>query len=267
MGIESKTVRIRSLGNEGKFLSAQYNSAGSDPIALVLMFHGITSDRDEWGFYSRMAERFAANNISSIRLDFRGHGASKWPVDDLSLGGFSNDIQSTFEAVKNIEPEWDGPIVLVGTSFGGGLTLNWAKENSDGVSGVFLCAPVFDYQADLVEYTEPMDGKPSSVVYGEEMELPAEILRESLDYRLHAVEVPAGMHVVIFHGDKDSDVPIESSERFKTLNSRVELETVPNSGHGFAAPNDEELEFPQTLENHEKVYRQMVERIEDWTSL
>ncbi|CAF4719169.1 unnamed protein product [Rotaria sp. Silwood1] len=57
-----------------------------------------------------------------------------------------------------------------------------------------------------------------------------------------------GDKVVIFHGDDDEDVPLTSSQKYKSDNTTLKI--IKGVGHGFGVEDDEDLDFPETKEIH-----------------
>jgi hypothetical protein len=69
-----------------------------------------------------------------------------------------------------------------------------------------------------------------------------------------------GSRVVIFHGDNDEDVPLTSSEKYKS--DETQLEIIPKVGHGFGVEDDEDLDFPETKTIHRGIYKKALDIIE-----
>src|SRR5436309_10099885 len=91
------------------------SSASSSATVLV---HGGGVTRDEGGFFSRLAAGLRQAGIASLRFDLRGHGSSEGRQEDLTLAGIMNDIRAAVAHVRDLMG--NGPVNLVGTSFGGG---------------------------------------------------------------------------------------------------------------------------------------------------
>ena len=56
---------------------------GSD--SLVVMSHGISTDKEEDGLYTEFAEHLLAPTFDSVRFDFRGHGDSAIPSHQATM--------------------------------------------------------------------------------------------------------------------------------------------------------------------------------------
>ena len=75
---------------DGLTLSGTFRDADqpSQPAGWALLIHGITANREEWGFFTRLAARLASWNIASLRFDYRCHGDCRRLADDRSLIGW-----------------------------------------------------------------------------------------------------------------------------------------------------------------------------------
>ena len=236
------------------------------PKATILLVHGILSDRDELGFYSELASFLAERGIASLRFDYRSHGVDKTPITEMNLTGIVNDIEAAFSKLEALTPGVKSQNrYLMGTSFGGGVSAFWTKQNSHRIKRLFLSAPVISYADDVLKSAGnwiPQLRKEGTVNYADHpigrpliSDMPyingIEFLSEPL--------VP----VLIFHGDNDDDVPITSSEQYCKPNGKCELFVIKGGGHGFGVPDDEDLTFPETKANHQKVYLEIHKRLKE----
>jgi len=59
---------------DGHVIPIRLVTCGSS--SLVVMSHGIATNKEEDGVYTEFAEKVLAPSFDSIRFDFRGHGDS-----------------------------------------------------------------------------------------------------------------------------------------------------------------------------------------------
>jgi pimeloyl-ACP methyl ester carboxylesterase len=264
-----KKVKFQSY--DGYKLEGTLTSS-KDERAAVLFVHGITSSRDELGFHSDYATFLAGHGISSFRFDYRYHGIFEAPLSNLTLCGIVNDIDAAFLALKAHVGKGIRNFFLVGTSYGGGLSLFWADFNNEKEIGkIILNAPVINYEDDVLERNGLLvDGhlsekakkhlakkgyvKSSDIHYGRG-------LINELKY-INGVRAlqNLGDKVVIFHGDEDEDVPLESSRRYKTPDTT--LRVIKGVGHGFGIEIDEDLTHPETKRIHKQIYAEALTFLE-----
>lgn len=245
---------------DGLTLHGTYSRPPAQVRAAALLVHGITANREEWGFYTRMAAYMADLGAATLRFDYRCHGVDTTPFDQLSLSGIVNDIDAAHShLVKRSGAAL--PTYIMGTSFGGGLSAFWAARHPGALKGLFLCAPVISYEDDVRKtagpWQEPLARSGHVDYVGHLLGRP---LINEMPYinGINALASPP-CRVVIFHGDADSDVPIESSRRYVGSSGLVSLIVVEGAEHGFVVPGDGDATAPGTLANHQFVYQHMRE--------
>ncbi len=268
MSEKEKVVLFQSF--DGVELEGAVRFASNPTGTAVLLVHGIDSDRDEFGFYSRMANALADSGYPNLRFDWRcnGHDSAR-PIEELTLSGVANDISAADKYLR----EWSGVerMVVIAMSFGGGVAAYWARTIAGKeLASVVLLAPVLNYAHDYLALEQlgstagiheraaadlQRDGslKTSGRRFSRAMicELPHFGARPSPD-----------LPVLLMHGDADNAVPYDLSVAFAEEFEAVELVTVPGTDHGFATPGDEELDWPSTLDNHQHVYERIIEWLE-----
>lgn len=245
-----------------------------DPRAALLMVHGIPSDKDEWGFYSDMAEFFAGQGIASLRFDFRGCGQSG-PIllSELTLSAMISDIDAAFWELRNVLAD-QVLIHAVGTSCGGGVTLRWSNLLARPVGTIQLMAPVLDYEYEVTGHGRSVyfdrasrldlvlaDRLTESGIVNEEIGYGRAMLNEAHLFDGVAELTAARCPVVIYQGAEDTIVPITLTRSMLETNPGVELLVVAGADHGFAVEGDDDLTDPATKLNHAFVYREMLGRI------
>ncbi len=254
-------LRFRSF--DGTVLEGTFVSGVPASGAVVILVHGITSSRDEFGLFSGLASHLADNGVPSFRIDYRCHGKSDRPMEAMTLSGVVNDIESA--AALGLAQARASRVHVVGMSFGGGLAAFWAATTSMAVSSVVMLAPVIDYEEDVL-------GQHGAIVDGKLTEEAAEQLHENGFVEIEGIRYgPALLNELrfisgveglrrlkcdslILHGDADTIVPYASSERFVTLNNRCQLINISGTDHGFGVGDDEDLSSPETKEKHREVF-------------
>ena len=254
-------LRFRSF--DGTELQGTFVTRDSSSDSVVILVHGITSSRDEFGLFSGLANHLVEQGVPSFRFDYRCHGDSERPMEAMTLSGIVNDIESA--AALGLTQARASCVHVVGMSFGGGLAAFWAATTAIPVSSVVLLAPVIDYEEDIL-------GQHGAILDGKFTEEAAEKLNENgfLDMDgirygpdlLNEVRFISGVEglrrlkcdSLILHGDADSIVPYASSERFVTLNDRCQLVNISGTDHGFGVGDDEDLSSPETKEKHREVF-------------
>jgi pimeloyl-ACP methyl ester carboxylesterase len=267
-------MNIKFKSYDGYELAGTILKANKERAALVFV-HGITSSKDELGFHSDYAKFLSEYGITTLRFDYRFHGGKNegsLNLEELSLCGIVNDINAAFTALKNNVDSNTKAFFIVGTSFGGGLSAYWVDStNKKEIRKVILNAPVISYENDVLERNQLIENgllsdkaqkllKSKGFVKSSDIHFGRGLINELKYINGITALQNLGSRVVIFHGDNDEDVPLTSSQKYKS--NETQLEIIPNVGHGFGVEDDEDLDFPETKAIHKGIYKKALEIIE-----
>jgi len=87
---------------------------------------------------SALAAWAKARGQAYVRFDYFGHGASDGAFTDGTMSHWRGDIPHILDSLTK------GPQILVGSSFGGWLSLLAALDRADRIAGLVLIAPAVD---------------------------------------------------------------------------------------------------------------------------
>lgn len=168
----------------------RYGPAGP---AAVLMIHGLTGHGQRW-------QRLAAGHLSEIPLaapDLLGHGRSSWAAPwtlDANVAALA--------ALLDGDGCADGPVPVVGHSFGGAVALHLAAARPDLVSALVLLDPATGLDGTVTaKIADAMLASPDYPDHGEARAEKADgswadvdpaVLEAELDE--HLVELPNGRY-------------------------------------------------------------------------
>src|SRR3989344_7780301 len=105
------------LAADGTKISYNFYDRNGDKAAILL--HMLGGSRDDWKEFANMLE------MSSIAIDFRGHGGSEGSAEDYSKYILDVDAAKRFLQQKN-----KTDFIIIGASIGANVALNYAAENS-----------------------------------------------------------------------------------------------------------------------------------------
>lgn len=224
-------------------LSLAGNFYAADSGTAIVMCHGFTGDKSEWGRFDKAAYRFNEAGYNVLNFDFSGSGESD--DDSLSVGKQVDDLEC---AIKYVHGKGVNKIGLLGLSLG---ALVSAKVYDEQISTVVFWAPVTDkvhYEWDKrynAEQLQELDEKgcltitrgkgvrKTYIVDKQMLKDRSEIDQQSL---LSRIKCP----VLIIHGNKDDRVPLEDSRNaIKYLSNDSRLKIVKGADHHFNEQLDE----------------------------
>ncbi|RFP85433.1 alpha/beta fold hydrolase [Rhodobacteraceae bacterium 63075] len=227
---------VETKSSDGHIVLGSYTAA-QEPKAAVLMVHGITADRSEWGYYRTLAESLQKVGISSLAIDLRGHGKSSFNVTKLSLSGALLDIQAAWNLLSYLEKGKNTKKLLIGNSFGGGVTFLFGNQ-TPSVDHIFLTAPVLSYIDDIGNMAEAWNDRELSTFKYVKFDLSSLLVPEMYYFDKRIIENPSRTSFTIIHGKSDSDVPFADSEAFVANRPAGKLIGLEGMDHCWAKTGD-----------------------------
>lgn len=234
--MKEKTIRFKSA--DGIQLCGILREA---PPPLAVLAHGITVEKNEGGFYSRLADCLAKRGVRSLRFDFRGHGGSNGKPEEMTIAGEIKDLGS---AVDRIKMKIGSKVAIVGTSFGAGVAILYAAKFPQNVSSLTLLCPVLDYRKSFLEpetewakeWFHPQairNVAKTGFLQLDQFKLGAPLIKEFS--KLHPGKTLLKLRVptLVVHGTKDSMVPYSVAKYYGTKYRLGRFLSVPGADHGF----------------------------------
>ena len=213
---------------------AYHRTPGSGP--WVVFLGGFKSDMN--GTKAVHLEGWAkAAGRAFLRFDYSGHGASSGAFEDGAIGDWAEDATQAITALT------DGPVVLVGSSMGGWVSLLVARQ-IDRVAGFVGIAAAPDFTEDSM-WPGLDDNQKAELTATGRTSLPSDygdpyiITRRLIeDGRAHLVlrdpAAPLGP-VRLLQGTEDADVTRETALRLLDhLDGDVRLTFVKGADHRFS---------------------------------
>lgn len=226
---------------------------------VLVLVHGAGVDREEGGFFTRLAVGVGEAGVASLRYDLRGHGESGGRQEEVTLSAHLNDIRVALAHAR--EATGARTVSLLGTSFGGGLCAYYAAKRPDEVARLVLLNPQFDYKARYVDQKphwsdDYLDDEAAQTLreQGYLSHRPGvkhgrALVNEVFWLRPHAVLGEITAPTLIVHGTEDTFIPVEASRaaagQFQAEHQLVEID---GAQHGFAVHDDPTYVEPQSQE-------------------
>ncbi|MHA1689078.1 MAG: alpha/beta hydrolase [Promethearchaeota archaeon] len=215
--MEEKILISRSVG--GTLSAVIYTTpepfvfGEKEKAPLIIMCHGFTGDKYEWGRYPRAAKIFNEEGFDALIFDFSGSGENEREVVTLSKQVM--DLTDVHFWAKEQGYTW---IALLGLSFGG---LTVLVSNLPDIKTMVLWAPVLNYREtfedkklNLFKVLDNLRKRPlklpSSGMGGKiliDKSFSEDLLNFDVDSLLRVHEIPT----IIIQGIEDSVVKAEST--------------------------------------------------------
>lgn len=185
----------------------------------------------------------AARGQAMLRFDYSGHGASDGVFEDGTIGIWAAD------ALKVIDMECEGPLVLVGSSMGGWIALLTARTRPGRVVGLVGIAAAPDFTEALMwaamappeRATLLREGVlhvPSQ--YGEPYAITRALIEDGRQHLLLGGPIEIPCPIRLLHGQRDPDVPWETALRIteQVTSDDVRVTLVKDGDHRLSRPQD-----------------------------
>ena len=203
---EEHFIPVPNPNGAGDTLSALWFKPDSASKGLVIYFHGNRGNLQRWGQY---AADFTVHGYEVLMIDYRGYGKSTGSPTEERL---YRDAQAVYNwcTGKGLH----GRLILYGRSLGSAVASHLAGHVNHDL--LILETPFDELRGTMRPYAGPLAGL-----------LP---LRYTFSNAEHLRTAKA--RVVIFHGTRDTIVPLRSAERLRPLLATpADFIVVPGGGH------------------------------------
>lgn len=215
---------------------AYHWTPGSGPAVVFL--GGLRSDMT--GTKAVYLEDWArARGRAFLRFDYSGHGQSEGLFTDGSIGDWAEDAQAALTALT------EGPLVLVGSSMGGWISLLMARRMPRRLAGLVTIAAAPDFTEDgyWANWSEDQRREvmetgqialPSE--YGEDMILTRRLIEDGRDHLVLRSPLALDVPVRLLQGTADDAVSQDVALRLLAHldGPDIRLELVKGADHRFS---------------------------------
>lgn len=217
--------------------------AGHEPTIVFLP--GFRSDMGGTKA-AHLAAFCAATGQAMLRFDYSGHGASTGRFEDGTIGIWVADALTVIDRLTQ------GPLVLVGSSMGGWIALLAALARLGRVAGLVGVAAAPDFTESLMwgammpseRHRLMQDGVlhvPSE--YGPPFPITRALIEDGRSRLLLDHPIAVRCPVCLLHGQRDPDVPWETSLRLaeRLASDDVRIILIKDGDHRLSRPRDLDL--------------------------
>ena len=231
--------------------SSYKDSNGKAP--LVILCHGFSGEKSEWGRLPQMARALNEEGIDGVIFDFSGSGENERELITLSKQG--KDLEGVYAWAKDQKYSW---IAVLGLSFGGITTL---IANLHDVKTYIFWAPAFyigriftEGPLDLFNYLKNMKKPPFKMpssgkhpITGRKFKpiiIDASFVESIESYYIEKYLRNMGTPAIVVQGTADTSVrPEYTREAFSHIpqDEHHKLVMVENATHDFKEKHLEEF--------------------------
>ncbi|WP_420548523.1 alpha/beta hydrolase [Curvivirga sp.] len=187
----------------------------------------------------------AKNKLDYCRFDYQGHGISSGDFADGTIGDWFQDTLAIIDQVTT------GPLILVGSSMGGWMSMLLTHARPERIKGLVLIAPAPDFPTKLMWpeldeaakqdlETKGVWYRPSEFEGEESYPISMKFIEESKSHNLLDGSVEFNGPVHIIHGLEDEVVP--NDHPFKVADcltsTDITIEMVKAGDHRLSNPDE-----------------------------
>lgn len=205
---------------------------------IIIYCHGLGSNKE---MSQRFSDKLVKNNIGLIAFDFPGHGEDSTDFKDFNLDLCINYLNRVITSIKN---EYDVPIYLFGSSFGGFVILNRLINKSSDISKTILMCPA-------INFCEIMERKTGlSLDYFKDNSY-KDLYNNIKIYKNSYIEFKEGdsrvreynyKDIFIIEGTDDQTTTYESMKEFSSKND-LDMLTIESGKHELYGYDDEIIDY------------------------
>ena len=214
--------------------------AGTDRIAVLC--HGFLTSKIS-STNNALTRLLIARGIATFRFDFFAHGESEGPFETITT---TLAVEQTQAAVDLVRQEGFQMIGLMGSSFGGLVSILTAAQRSD-LACLALKCPVVDFAEELrlefgaqeMQRWKQTDTIPDITGGSDRIRLRYAFYEDCLRQIAYEQAERIIAPTVIVQGDQDEHVPLHQSRQlYEALRSKKQFEMLPGADHQFTKGED-----------------------------
>lgn len=242
-------MNILYTENKENFIVYHKLNSSRKKAPSVIFHHGLMSNMH--GSKALYLEQYCKNqDYNFIRFDNFGHGESSGKFVDQNISSWLEGLNLVMDKLA------DGPVLLVGSSMGGWITMLKTIKCPKQVMGMVCISAAPDFTEELM-WDKITTEEQVRLIQGESIDIMGSDPKCSnsypikhqliLDGRKHLLlnkkQIDITCHVHLIHGMYDVDVPYSLAERIssKINTDKVTLKLINDGSHSLS--RDEDLQI------------------------
>lgn len=232
--ITSETVRVES--EYGQIYTVIYRPVTTDTAKrpAIILSHGYGDSHFGMRDYG---EAFAKQGFIAVTYDFNGggvNGQSSGSRLDMTIFTEESDLTSILDYTLSLEDVLSDNVFLFGASQGGVVSAITANDNVEKIKDVVLLSPAFSLVDDARELFASIDEIPETYFHML-MTVGRNYFASVYNYDVFSDIAAFDKDVLIFHGNRDSLVPLSYSQRAIETYPSATLTILNNEGHMYSS--------------------------------
>ncbi len=235
------SVQFFSLNDDQK-LAYHYSPPTSDSVPTVVFLGGFMSDMTG-GKATHLETHCITTGYGYLRFDYLGHGASDGDFTDGTISGWVNNA---FDIIAGVT---SGPLVLIGSSMGGWITMLVAPRLGRRVKAFIgiAAAPDFTQKMMLPAFTiqqlVELRDKGETLMpndYDEPYIITRALIDDGGANQVLDGAIEMDMPVHLLQGTEDTSVPTDWPEKIKAklTSDDIEITLVDGGDHSLSSDVD-----------------------------
>lgn len=220
---------------QGRSIAYKYRK-GTGPCIVIL--HGFRSDME--GTKAQLLDDWAtAQGRAILRFDYSGHGQSSEAFEDGTIGSWTQDAA---EIITALCPD---PVILVGSSMGGWISLLLSRQMPERIKGLVTIAAAPDFTQDRIfaqrsaaddQYLNDHGFFYVPSDYGDPYKITSGLLEDGRVQSIFDRPLNLPMPTRFLQGDADLAVPVEKATRLfaHAQGDDMRLTLVAGADHSFS---------------------------------
>ena len=240
--IEMEKINLEN--SVGLNLVGDFYEADSDKC--IILCHGFTGDRHEWGRFDKTASELNKEGYNVLTFDFSGCGESE--DTPITVEKEVEDLRSAIEFVRSKGLEKIG---VVGLSLGGLISARVADE----INVLVLWSPVTNKKENYLEALLSrtgfsMDGdviiknRREGGVFRKKIVISRQMAEDRKNINQKELLSKIKYPVLVIHGTEDESIPLDDSKKaMQYLQEGSKLEILEGADHVFSEHIDRAIEI------------------------
>lgn len=243
--MDEKVINYKSIDGiqlGGTLMKKEQNKS------CIVMCHGLKTDRNEYGDFTKLSEMLVDNGYDTFRFDFRAHGKSEGTDIEMTMEGLKKDLEATLWLVQN---EGYSQLIILGASFGASVLslINYAYfskvkklivysgsiDNNNGNPKGSL--GIQNYRKALTEGSINIKSKTT----GKIMTLSKTFMRETRELKPEEKIKKINMPILFLQGTEDQTTPYKVNKNIAKQCKEAYFRAIEGASHGLHKQNDREI--------------------------